>query len=347
MNNNKKHIFIFKVGSLGDTIVAFPAAKKIFTHYNKKIHFITNKPAPGIFPGWEIFKHSSFFDDAFEFDFTLKDILNLRKFVNSYKGEKILYYFVGESPLKRNLRNYLFFKLIGFDKVYGWKECIGKHIIRNADGNLKDLPPEHIRLQNIVEKYTGNTTKISTENNFLNFSNEFINNTTKKFSFISEPFLVLGIGGKNKIQQWDINRYIEVLNNYPNNLKVIILGGKTEEEYAHKIKELTYTKEVINLCGKTSILESAYILKKAEFYLGNDTGTAHLAGLVGCKCIVISSARDNPGRWTPIGDNHIIIRKAPKCAGCWLHADNCPNNIKCLNDIQVNEVLEHLKTIEI
>jgi ADP-heptose:LPS heptosyltransferase len=347
MHTLKTHIFVFKVGSLGDSIVALPAIKNIFSYYNKKLQFITNKPDLGIFPAWQIYKHTSYFNSVYEFQFTLQSIIELKKYVHSFEGQKILFYFADESGLKRNLRNYIFFKLIGFNEVYGWKECTGEYIKRNTDNSLREVLPEYIRLQNIVEKYTGQKTEIFPEKNFINFSPDFINKINQKFFFLTEPFFVLGIGGKNKIQRWDINRYIEVLNSYPKKLKVIILGGKAEEEYAHKIEQLAQNKEVINLCGITSILESAYILKKAQFYLGNDTGTAHLAGLVGCKCIVISSARDNPGRWMPIGSNHIIIRKSPKCAGCWLHADNCKYNIMCLNDISPKEVLEKLNSIEI
>ncbi len=341
MKEKQKHIFVFKVGSLGDSIVALPAIKNITNHYSQKLNFITNKPTEGIFPAWEIYKYTPFFNSVFEFDFTTNHIVELKQYVNSFKGEKILFYFADESGYKRNLRNYLFFKTIGFNKVFGWKECTGKYIKRDKKGKLLPVEPEYIRLQKIVEKYTGEKTQIKPEEGeFLLFPEK--EKIERKFSFLTEKFFVLGIGGKNKIQRWDTQRYIDLLNQYPQNIKVVILGGKAEIDTAQQIEQNVANKEVINLCGETTILESGYILKQSCFYLGNDTGTAHLAGLTGTKCIIVSSARDNPGRWMPVGGNHIIIRKSPECAGCWLHADNCPQNSKCLNEITVKEVLDNL-----
>ena len=159
---------------------------------------------------------------------------------------------------------------------------------------------------------------------------------------MDKNYIVIGIGGKTKIQRWDIEKYADVLNKCSINLKIIILGGKDEIDDADKLNKLS-KKQIINLCGKTNILESAYILSKAKIYFGNDTGTLHLASIVGTKCLVISSARNNIGRWDPYGNNHTIIRTRIDCEGCWLHADNCKKNIQCMTDIQVSTVVDSLK----
>ncbi len=346
MSAQPKHIFVFKVGSLGDSIVALPAIDDIYRHYRQKLHFITNKPAHGVFPAWQLYQHTPFFSDAFEFDFSLSGILQLKKYIARQKGEKVLFYFADESPLKRNVRNYLFFKFIGIDKVYGWKECSGTYIKRDNTGKLLPVEPEYIRLRKIVEKYTAQKIQPDISHNYLVFPKDFSDTTHLKFPFVAKSsFLAVGLGGKNKIQQWDVERYASVINRI-NTSTIVILGGKTEDAQARRLQQLVPDKTVLNLCGQTTILESAYLLKHACAYLGNDTGTAHLAALVGCRCLVISSARDNPGRWTPVGNQHIVIRSSPPCAGCWLHVDTCPYNVQCLTSIDAQEVVEAFKSAE-
>lgn len=337
-------IFIFRIGSLGDSIVALPAIKKIHTYYNQQLHFITNKPDNGIFPAWELYKHTTYFEDVFEFEYDIQSIMRLRQYIAKIKGKKILYYFVDKSSFKRNFRNYLFFKLIGFDEIYGWKECIGKYILRDENAKLLEVESEYKRLENIVDKYISLNKNYEIKYDFLKFSSNFKENSKIKFNFLSDKFIVLGIGGKTKIQRWDIENYISVLSNLDTTIKIVILGGNDENKDANVVKNSLINREVINLCGETTILESAYILSKAKVYFGNDTGTLHLASIVGCKCLVISSARNNIGRWNPYGNGHKIIRKKVDCGGCFL-SDNCQYDIKCMKDINKNEVLKKLEEI--
>jgi len=217
MNTN---VFIFRVGSIGDSIVALPAIRKIYRYYNKKLHLITNKPSRGVFPAWGVYSFTEYFEDKFEFSFSIKDIITLRRYVNSKKGKKILFYFADKSSFKRNFRNYFFFRLIGFDEIYGWKEAIGEYIERDNDGKLLEVEPEYIRLENIVDKYPKLGKSKNYEYDFFKYEQKFINECEQKFNyFLNEDFLVLGIGGKTKFQRWEIDNYIYILNKIEKTLK--------------------------------------------------------------------------------------------------------------------------------
>jgi ADP-heptose:LPS heptosyltransferase len=80
------------------------------------------------------------------------------------------------------------------------------------------------------------------------------------------------------------------------------------------------------------------MLERCALYVGNDTGTMHLAASVGTPCVAIFSARDNPGKWEPTGPGHIVLRHEVPCAGCML--ETCvDNDLECLKAISVDEVL--------
>ena len=346
-------IFVFRTGSLGDAVAALPAIRSIYNYSGEKINLITNKPGKGEVSSWEVYRHTKYFKDYFEFEKSLYNLFQLGRWIRSKRGKKILFYLVDRSSWKRNLRNFALFKLLGIDEVVGTRENTGEYIERDSKGNLKTVKSEYIRLDSIVKRYfvsKGRDLQGEDTFNFFEFSNDFIQSAYRRFPFLRKEFIVLGIGGKNRIQRWAEDRYVSVLESIPDSFYVVILGGKGDMERARYIEDQVESKKVINLCGRTNILESAFILSKAMLYIGNDTGTTHLASVVGCRCIVVSSGRDNPGRWHPYGDNHKIIRKRVECEGCWLHTDECKNNIKCMDiapEIVIKTVSEALERVKV
>ena len=67
---------------------------------------------------------------------------------------------------------------------------------------------------------------------------------------------------------------------------------------------------MINLTGKTSLIELAGLLKRSRLLVTVDSGPMHLAAAVGTPVVAIF--RKNPPavsavRWGPVGAQHIII----------------------------------------
>jgi ADP-heptose:LPS heptosyltransferase len=99
-----------------------------------------------------------------------------------------------------------------------------------------------------------------------------------------------------------------------------------------------------NAAGALALRSSAAALKRCRLYLGNDTGTMHLAAAVGVPCAAIFSARDLPGRWYPSGRGHHVFRSQVDCEGCGLTA--CVERYnECLERISAAEVLAACQSI--
>ena len=80
-------------------------------------------------------------------------------------------------------------------------------------------------------------------------------------------------------------------------------------------------------------------LKDCALYVGNDTGTMHLAAAAGTACVALFSARDWPGAWYPYGVPQRVFRTALECEGCYLVACAERGN-ECLTRIGVGEVID-------
>lgn len=114
----------------------------------------------------------------------------------------------------------------------------------------------------------------------------------------------------------------------------VIFGGREDRDKGDRL--LAQWKTGTNLAGHLSVRESAALLKTCDLYLGNDTGTMHLAGAVGTPCVAIYAAVDWKERYVPFGRQNTILRRTVECEGCI--TPDCFNDNKCLRLITVDEV---------
>jgi ADP-heptose:LPS heptosyltransferase len=147
---------------------------------------------------------------------------------------------------------------------------------------------------------------------------------------------------------WPTERYIKViqrtLTKHPKTVFVLIgsqMDGAIGSAIVAEIAAGGQEGGVINLIGKTTIEEAAYVISKCDFYFGNDTGPMHIACLLGKVTLSIFSARDRVGKWYPPGDKHIIKRWAVSCQGCMLDRCNRPEH-PCITSISVDSVLDDI-----
>src|SRR5437762_4581051 len=70
--------------------------------------------------------------------------------------------------------------------------------------------------------------------------------------------------------------------------------------------------------------------------LTNDTGTMHLASLLGVPTVAIFGSTE-PRLTGPLGDRHIIVRHQVECSPCFLR--ECPIDFRCMKAVSVDEAI--------
>jgi heptosyltransferase II len=85
-----------------------------------------------------------------------------------------------------------------------------------------------------------------------------------------------------------------------------------------------------NLMGKTSLTELIQTLRTCRVLLTNDTGTMHLAGLLGVPVVALFGSTE-PALTSPMGENNTILRKHVECSPCFLR--ECPIDFRCMKEI--------------
>ncbi|MGL4666729.1 MAG: glycosyltransferase family 9 protein [Saezia sp.] len=120
----------------------------------------------------------------------------------------------------------------------------------------------------------------------------------------------------------------------------VVLAGPANQEAAQRI--ISTTPGTIHLAGKTSIMESAALVKSAGFLVGVDTGVTHMAiamntpavMLFGSTCPYTNTCRENV-RVLWLGLPCSPCRRKPTCHGVYM----------CMRDMTPEMVVEELKKV--
>jgi ADP-heptose:LPS heptosyltransferase len=98
--------------------------------------------------------------------------------------------------------------------------------------------------------------------------------------------------------------------------------------------------EVIKL-SDLSLIQLAALIKKCDLYIGNDTGTSHLAAATGIKIVTLFGPQF-PLLWAPYTDKGATVFKNLECAGPCNHIDCIYDENRCMTLITVDEVWEKI-----
>ena len=160
-----------------------------------------------------------------------------------------------------------------------------------------------------------------------------------------EMKVVIHAGAPLLLKRWSSQKYVDLiktlLRDYP--AKIFLIGGKDEYELSNKILEAVNDNRVINLTGKLTLAELAYLLKRSQLFIGNDSGPMHIASACGTKVIGLYGPTD-PERFGPYGGNCIALRMEDKCPPC--AKDECKfKNYRCVDQISVDDVINVIKDL--
>jgi hypothetical protein len=106
----------------------------------------------------------------------------------------------------------------------------------------------------------------------------------------TDKYIVVAPYSNWKERQYPIDNYKKLINDliHRYNYKIILIGspGSNEIIFNKLISDLYVDNNLIDLTGKTSILEMNYLINKAQLFIGNDSGPANISYLTAKKSIV-------------------------------------------------------------
>ena len=169
----------------------------------------------------------------------------------------------------------------------------------------------------------------------------------------------IGLGGHRPRKHYPPKFYAEFMNilmKRDDALKFVILGGSTEKASAALLMEDVDGSRVVDLTGKTTFRQTTAMLDRCLIYIGNDTGTMHLAAATGTPVLnpnCFSLDLDKPynvlKRWYPYEVPSVIIcpshalpecRPNPSFFGC------CAEEPHCIKQITPKNLFDAFKLLQ-
>lgn len=337
-------VLVFRVGQLGDTVVSVAAVRAIRTaHRDARIVLLTDRQRQlTSVDAWDVLGPSGLLDDVLYLPvpWTIGDLVRARTAIRGLRASRMYYL----TPMPRTAwqaRRDRFF----FETLCGIRDIVGlrptpPYPARDGSHRLIPLEPESHRLQAWIAG--GAISPIpGPADHRLPLSPAHRERAALRLAGLAGSRLIaFAPGSKMPAKVWPLERFAAVgadlLARFPD-LRLLVLGGGAREQQAAEALTSAWGSRSLNLVN-LPVWDTAAVLERCTLYIGNDTGTMHLAASVGTPCVAIFSARDNPGRWEPVGGGHVVLRRDVPCAGCML--TDCVEHAKiCVTSIAVDDVV--------
>lgn len=159
----------------------------------------------------------------------------------------------------------------------------------------------------------------------------------------NRPIFVINPGAKFQAKCWPTGHFASVATwlSKHYDATVVITGNDEERNIADEVVKGT-SNGAINLAGRTTIQELVELLRMAKGCVTNDTGTMHIAAMVGIPTVAIFSMRLSPTHWFPVSQKLVTLFSFEDCSLCY--KDVC-GDIKCLKNVGRGEVISTLNDL--
>lgn len=253
MNENEIKFLVMRFSSIGDIVLTTPVVRCLKQQVEGAVvHFIT-KPAYA-----SMLEANPYIDKV-------HTLGSFRETVNELRDEGFDYII----DLHNNIRTLRFkhkLKVLdfSFDKLNRQKWML-------VNFKKNKLPDIHI-----VDRYfeTVKLFDVVNDGKGLDFFVASISDDEIMKSFsIPDAFAIFAIGGQHATKKMPVEKIREICLGLLRT--VVLIGGKEDGSAGEEVSK--GLPNVINLCGKTSLDESAILIKKSLLVITHDTGMMHIA----------------------------------------------------------------------
>jgi heptosyltransferase-2 len=105
-----------------------------------------------------------------------------------------------------------------------------------------------------------------------------------------------------------------------------------------------FSGQVRNLVGQTTLRGLIDELRACDALLTNDTGTMHLAAMLGVPVVAVFGSTE-PALTGPLGEGHQVLRQHVECSPCFLR--ECPLDFRCMQAVTVEMAIAALQQVTV
>lgn len=311
MNEAVRRVLIYRLGSLGDTVVSLPClhlVARVFPHAERRL--LTNEPLSGKAAPVELVLGGSGLVTGTAIRYPAgtrrpSALFRLRREIRAFDPD-LLVYLAESRGVAVALRDTAFFRTCGVGRIVGapLSSDLATHRYlprdkrweREAERLARCLAPLGDALLDRRESWDLRFTKAE---------------RARADAALGEwdgarNFAAFSVGTKWPENDWGDARWGEALAALTASSPGLglVLAGSADEAARSDALAGHWKGPVLNLCGRLTPRESALVIARAHLFLGHDSGPMHLAAAVGTPAVAVFSRKNKPGIWFPHGSGH-------------------------------------------
>lgn len=311
MNEETRRVLIYRLGSLGDTVVSLPCLHLVARAFPRaERRLLTNQPVNGkAAPVELVLGESGLAGGApIRYPAGARDpmaLFRLRREIRAFDPE-LLVYMTESRGVAVALRDIAFFRTCGVRRVVGapLTQDLATH---RYSPRRKLWEHEAERLARCLAPL-GDAALEKRESWDLRFTATERRHADAAMAGWdgAASFAVFSIGTKWPENDWGDARWSTVLSAFSAaapKLGLVLTGSADEAERSSALAT-HWRGPALNLCGRLPPRESALVIARARMFLGHDSGPMHLAASVQTPTVAVFSRRNKPGIWFPYGRGH-------------------------------------------
>lgn len=305
-------ILIYRLGSMGDTVVALPCFHKIAATYsNARRIVITNRPVATNAAALEqILGGSGLVHGYIDYPLGLRNPFAIAKLAREIKtsGARLLIYLTDRPQLFGVLRDIAFFRLLGIRRIIGAPIRKEQRICR-TDAKTGAQEPEAERLARCLSSL-GRIDLDEVGAWDLRLRRDEIDRALHSLSPLpTDKFIAAHVGTKHVVNDWGDENWnalmVRLSSEYPD-LGMVFVGARNEADRCSRLAK-SWRGPSLNLCGSLPPRSSAVVLSRAVLFVGHNSGPMHLAASQGTRCVALFGDHGLPRRWHPYGIGHRVV----------------------------------------
>lgn len=331
-------VLIIRFSSFGDVLQTLSVAGRIYEVLPQaEIHWVTRdefvpliESHPSVRKIWSLKKGASF-KDVWE----LAGNLKAQRFTHVYDAHN-------------NLRSHII--SLRLNGIGAWRVWTGGHkFLRRSIHRFKRFLLFKFRKNLFPKPFSGQGALLGPLRKWgiepklpevpqLHLNPEAIRKLRGRFG--DKPVVALAPSAAFELKRWPLDNWKEIIKAFPDT-SFVILGGP-EDTFLQELVAVD-AKRVINMAGKLSLLESAYVVAASRALVSNDTGLMHVAEQVGRPCLALMGPAPFGFPSRPLTQ---IFEIDLWCRPCSKHGQGpCVNKEfqKCLRDIRPEAVIRALR----
>jgi heptosyltransferase III len=313
--DNTSNVVIFRIGSIGDTVVALPCFHAIARTFSSQRRILLTNTVDGtrqssvetLLQGTGLVHETLYFPAG---GGNLRDSWALARQLRKLNPQ-VLVHLTPRTTALQVYRDLLFFTAAGIRNIVGaprtthLREC-------SVDPETGALEHEAERLARLIAPEI--RVDLNRPGWDLRPSAAELKTAEQSLSGLPpwRPIVAVAPGSRVAAKDWGEARWNELIGLLRQRLpavSLVFVGAPDERALVERLSA-QWPGAKLNLCGKLTPRESAAVLGKCNLLLCHDSGPMHLAVSAGTRCIALFGHFNRPRQWFPYGRDHTVIHQA-------------------------------------